>query len=89
MADTVMSVQNKSLDRLSTVQAAATAQKAHVEALRRDVARAKVAAEKALKAATAARAQASAAKIRSTASRRSRPVRPLRSRRARPPSRRG
>ena len=63
MADTVMSVQNKSLDRLSTVQAAATAQKAHVEALRRDVARAKVAAEKALKAATAARAQASAAKI--------------------------
>ena len=63
MADTVMSVQNKSLDRLSTVQAAATAQKAHVEALRRDVARAKVAAENALKAATAARAQASAAKV--------------------------
>ena len=63
MADTVMSVQNKSLDRLSTVQAAATAQKAHVEALRRDVARAKVAAEKALKAATAARTQASAAKM--------------------------
>jgi murein DD-endopeptidase MepM/ murein hydrolase activator NlpD len=63
MADTVMSVQNKSLDRLSTVQAAATAQKAHVEALRRDVARAKVAAEKALKAAGAARAQASAAKV--------------------------
>lgn len=62
MADTVMSVQNKSLDRLSTVQAAATAQKAHVEALRRDVAHAKVAAENALKAATAARAQASAAK---------------------------
>ncbi len=63
MADTVMSVQNKSLDRLSTVQAAATAQKAHVEALRRDVARAKVAAENALKAATSARAQASAAKV--------------------------
>ncbi|HEX5817665.1 MAG TPA: peptidoglycan DD-metalloendopeptidase family protein [Gemmatimonadales bacterium] len=63
MADTVMSVQNKSLDRLSTVQAAATAQKAHVEALRRDVARAKVAAEKALKAAGTARAQASAAKV--------------------------
>lgn len=62
MADTVMSVQNKSLDRLSTVQAAATAQKAHVEALRRDVARAKVAAENALKAATSARAKASAAK---------------------------
>ena len=63
MADTVMSVQNKSLDRLSTVQAAATAQKAHVEALRRDVARAKVAAEKALRAAGAARSQASAAKV--------------------------
>ncbi|MDF2146297.1 M23 family metallopeptidase [Knoellia sp. p5-6-4] len=63
MADTVMSVQNKSLDRLSTVQAAATAQKAHVEALRRDSARAKVAAEKALKAAAGARAQASAAKV--------------------------
>ena len=63
MADTVMSVQNQSLDRLSTVQAAANAQKAHVEALRRDVARAKVAAEKALQAASAARGQASAAKI--------------------------
>jgi murein DD-endopeptidase MepM/ murein hydrolase activator NlpD len=63
MADTVMSVQNTSLDRLSTVQAAATAQKAHVEALRRDSARAKVAAEKALEAAAGARAQASAAKL--------------------------
>jgi murein DD-endopeptidase MepM/ murein hydrolase activator NlpD len=63
MADTVMSVQNKSLDRLATVQAAATAQKAHVAALRRDVARAKVAAEKALAAATTARAAAASAKV--------------------------
>jgi septal ring factor EnvC (AmiA/AmiB activator) len=63
MADTVMSVQNQSLNRLSTVQAAATAQKAHVAALRRDVARAKVAAQKALDAATAARTRAAAAKV--------------------------
>jgi murein DD-endopeptidase MepM/ murein hydrolase activator NlpD len=64
MADTVMSVQNQSLGRLSTVQAAATAQKAHVEALRRDVARAKAAAEKAVAAAAAARGQAAAAKVK-------------------------
>lgn len=63
MADTVMSVQNASLQRLSTVQAAGTAQKAHVEALRRDSARAKVAAENALRAATTARAQAQSAKV--------------------------
>jgi murein DD-endopeptidase MepM/ murein hydrolase activator NlpD len=62
MADTVMNVQNQSLGRLSAVRAAATAQKAHVEALRRDVATAKAAAEKALKAAEAARGQAATAK---------------------------
>src|SRR5687767_13061191 len=54
MADTVMDVQNQSIDRLATAQAAARAQKAHVVALRRDTAKAKVEAEKALARATAA-----------------------------------
>lgn len=62
MTDTVMAVQNRSLDRLSTVRAAATAQQAHVEALRQDVARAKAAAERSLKAAASARGKAASAK---------------------------
>jgi murein DD-endopeptidase MepM/ murein hydrolase activator NlpD len=64
MADTVMSVQNRSLDRLAAAQAAATAQQAHVVALRKDVALAKAAAEKALASATAAREQAAHARQR-------------------------
>ncbi len=62
MTDTVMSVQHQSLDRLATEQAAATAQEAHVKALRAEVAKAKVAAEKALAKATVARAAAASAK---------------------------
>lgn len=64
MTDTVMSVQHQSLDRLATEQAAATAQEAHVKALRVEVAKAKVAAEKALARATAARGAAASAKQR-------------------------
>lgn len=62
MADTVMTVQNQSLSRLASVRAAENAQKAHVAALRVDVARAKVAAEKALAAAEVARGKAATAK---------------------------
>ena len=62
MTDTVMSVQRQSLDRLATEQAAATAQEAHVKALRVEVAKAKIEAEKALAKATTARSAAASAK---------------------------
>lgn len=64
LTEMVMSVQSQSMDRLATAQAAATAQEAHVKALRAEVAAAKVAAEQALARAEAARATASAAKQR-------------------------
>ncbi|QGN56799.1 peptidoglycan DD-metalloendopeptidase family protein [Nostocoides sp. HKS02] len=61
MTDTVMDVQNQSLSRLATARAAATAQEAHITALRVQVAAAKKAAEAALAKAQAARAAAARA----------------------------
>ena len=62
MNDTVMDVQQRSLARLATAKAAATAQEAHIRALRVEVAKAKKAAEAALARAQAARAKAADAK---------------------------
>jgi murein DD-endopeptidase MepM/ murein hydrolase activator NlpD len=64
LTDAVMDVQNQSLSRLATAQAAATSQEAHIKALRVQVAAAKKAAEAALAKATVARANAAAAKAR-------------------------
>jgi murein DD-endopeptidase MepM/ murein hydrolase activator NlpD len=64
MTDTVMDVQNQSLARLATAKAAATAQEAHIKALKVQVAAAKKGAEAALAKAQAARASAAAAKRR-------------------------
>ncbi|MFC8502041.1 peptidoglycan DD-metalloendopeptidase family protein [Pedococcus sp. NPDC057267] len=64
MNDTVMDVQQQSLQRLATARAAATAQEAHIRALREDVAAAKKAAEAALAKAQAARAKAADAKAK-------------------------
>ena len=62
MTDTVMDVQHQELSRLATAQAAATAQEAHLTALRVQTQAAKDAAEKALAKAEAARAGAAQAK---------------------------
>jgi len=62
MNDTVMDVQQQSLARLATARAAATAQEAHIRALRVEVAAAKKAAEAALAKAQTARTKAAAAK---------------------------
>ncbi|GAB3435238.1 hypothetical protein GCM10027517_04160 [Phycicoccus ginsengisoli] len=64
MNDTVMDVQQQSLQRLATARAAATAQEAHIRALREEVAAAKKAAEAALARAQAARAKAADAKAK-------------------------
>jgi murein DD-endopeptidase MepM/ murein hydrolase activator NlpD len=64
MTDAVMDVQNQSLTKLATAQATATAQEAHLAALRVQVAAAKKAAEAALAKATAAQAAAAAAKAK-------------------------
>jgi murein DD-endopeptidase MepM/ murein hydrolase activator NlpD len=64
MTDTVMDVQHQSLSRLATAQAAATAQEAHIAALRVQVAAAKKAAEGALAKAQTARANAAGAKAK-------------------------
>ncbi|MDR6862087.1 peptidoglycan DD-metalloendopeptidase family protein [Phycicoccus sp. 3266] len=64
MNDTVMDVQQQSLQRLATARAAATAQEAHIRALREDVAAAKKAAEAALAKAQDARAKAADAKAK-------------------------
>jgi murein DD-endopeptidase MepM/ murein hydrolase activator NlpD len=62
MNDTVMDVQNQSLTRLATARAAATAQEAHIKALKQQVEAAKKQAEAALAKAQAARAAAATAK---------------------------
>ncbi len=62
MNDTVMDVQNQSLSRLATARAAATAQEAHIKALKVQVEAAKKQAEAALAKAEKARAAAAAAK---------------------------
>jgi murein DD-endopeptidase MepM/ murein hydrolase activator NlpD len=62
MTDTVMDVQHQELGRLATSQAAATAQEAHLTALRVQTQAAKDAAEKALAKAQAAQAAAAKAK---------------------------
>ena len=62
MNDTVMDVQNQSLARLATARAAATAQEAHIKALKQQVEAAKKQAEAALAKAQRARAAAAAAK---------------------------
>ena len=62
MNDTVMDVQNQSLSRLATARAAATAQEAHIKALKVQVEAAKKQAEAALAKAEKARAAATAAK---------------------------
>ena len=62
MNDTVMDVQNQSLSRLATARAAATAQEAHIKALKVQVEAAKKQAEAALAKAEQARAAAAAAK---------------------------
>jgi murein DD-endopeptidase MepM/ murein hydrolase activator NlpD len=62
MNDTVMDVQNQSLSRLATARAAATAQEAHIKALKVQVEAAKKRAEAALAKAEKARAAATAAK---------------------------
>jgi murein DD-endopeptidase MepM/ murein hydrolase activator NlpD len=64
MNDTVMDVQQQALSRLATAQAAATAQEAHIRALREQVAAAKKAAEAALAKAQVARTKAEDAKAR-------------------------
>jgi murein DD-endopeptidase MepM/ murein hydrolase activator NlpD len=60
--DTVMDVQNQSLSRLATARAAATAQEAHIKALKVQVEAAKKQAEAALAKAETARAAAAVAK---------------------------
>ena len=62
MNDTVMDVQNQSLSRLATARAAATAQEAHIKALKVQVQAAKKQAEAALAKAQQARGAAAAAK---------------------------
>jgi murein DD-endopeptidase MepM/ murein hydrolase activator NlpD len=62
MNDTVMDVQNQSLSRLATARAAATAQEAHIKALKVQVEAAKKQAEAALAKAQQARAAAATAK---------------------------
>lgn len=62
MNDTVMDVQNQSLSRLATARAAATAQEAHIKALKVQVQAAKKQAEAALAKAQRARGAAAAAK---------------------------
>ena len=62
MNDTVMDVQNQSLTRLATARAAATAQEAHIKALKVQVEAAKKQAEAALARAQQARVAAAAAK---------------------------
>lgn len=62
MTDTVMDVQAQNLARLAAQQASANAERAHLTALREDVARAEVQAAQALDDATAARAAAATAK---------------------------
>jgi murein DD-endopeptidase MepM/ murein hydrolase activator NlpD len=62
MNDTVMDVQNQSLSRLATARAAATAQEAHIKALKVQVEAAKKQAEAALAKAETARAAAAVAK---------------------------
>jgi murein DD-endopeptidase MepM/ murein hydrolase activator NlpD len=62
MNDTVMDVQNQSLSRLATARAAATAQEAHIKALKEQVEAAKRQAEAALAKAQQARAAAATAK---------------------------
>jgi murein DD-endopeptidase MepM/ murein hydrolase activator NlpD len=64
LTESVMDVQNQSLSRLATAQAAAVAQEAHIKALRAEVAAAKKAAEAALAKATTARANAADAKAK-------------------------
>lgn len=64
MNDTVMDVQNQSLARLATARAAATAQEAHIKALKEQVESAKKEAEAALAKAQQARAAAAAAKAK-------------------------
>ncbi|MEO5981449.1 MAG: M23 family metallopeptidase [Pedococcus sp.] len=64
LTDTVMDVQNQSLTKLATAQAAATAQEAHITALKDKVAAAKKSAEVALARATRARASAVVARTR-------------------------
>ena len=64
MNDTVMDVQNQSLTRLATARAAATAQEAHIKALKVQVQAAKKQAEAALAKAQKARSAAAAAKAR-------------------------
>lgn len=64
MNETVMDVQNQSLSRLATARAAATAQEAHIKALKAQVQAAKKQAEAALAKAEQARAAAAAAKQR-------------------------
>jgi murein DD-endopeptidase MepM/ murein hydrolase activator NlpD len=64
MNDTVMDVQQQTLSKLATAQAAATAQEAHIRALRQQVAEAKKAAEVALASAQTARTKAAAAKAK-------------------------
>lgn len=62
MADTVLDVQAQSLGRLAAQQASANAQRAHLTALREDVARAEAQAAEALRQASAARTAAATAK---------------------------
>lgn len=62
MADTVLDVQAQSLGRLAAQQASANAQRAHLTALREDVARAEAQAAEALQQAAAARGTAATAK---------------------------
>ena len=64
MNDTVMDVQNQSLSRLATARAAATAQEAHIKALKEQVEAAKKQAEAALAKAQQARAAAASAKAK-------------------------
>ncbi|TPG19350.1 M23 family metallopeptidase [Pedococcus bigeumensis] len=64
MNDTVMDVQNQSLSRLATARAAASAQEAHIKALKVQVEAAKKQAEAALAKAEQARAAATAAKAK-------------------------
>jgi murein DD-endopeptidase MepM/ murein hydrolase activator NlpD len=62
MADTVMTVQNDSIDELVTMKAGLIAQESHLRALREEVAAAEQTAKKALDRATAARERAVQAK---------------------------
>ena len=66
MADTVMTVQNDSIDELTTMKAGLVAQESHLRALREEVAAAEQAAKRALARATAARERAVRAKVHLT-----------------------